>query len=69
MSWRSARRCASSFTGDHAYLVWPATYSYDRKTLPMRETAQWIFTLVKRGALWKITGWTWSAPEATRQTP
>ncbi len=56
-------------SGSHAYVVWPAVYTFNQKSVPMRETAQWSFTLIKQGASWKITGWTWSAPAAARQHP
>ncbi len=56
-------------SGSHAYVVWPATFTYNRKSVPMRETAQWTFTLVKQGAVWKIASWAWSAPPAARQHP
>ena len=56
-------------SADHAYVVWPATYSFIQKKRPMRETAEWSFTLEKSGGRWKIGSWTWSTPEATRQHP
>jgi hypothetical protein len=53
-------------SGSQAYVVWPATYSYEKKTVPLRETAQWVFTLVKQESGWKIASWAWAAPDAVK---
>lgn len=52
-------------TGDRAYVIVPATYSFKQKGVAMREAAQMTFTLAKTEAGWKITSWTWTGPAAT----
>jgi len=48
-------------TGDRAYVVVPANYSYKQNGKPMKETGS-TFTLVlqKDAAGWRITAWSWS---------
>jgi SnoaL-like protein len=50
-------------TGDRAYLVVPAVYSFKQKGAAMKEEAQMTFSLQKVGAGWKLTGWTWTGPK------
>jgi ketosteroid isomerase-like protein len=50
--------------GDHAYVIFPSTYTFQQKGKTMRETGSMTFALVKQGAGWKISAWTWSSPEA-----
>lgn len=47
-------------SGDHAYVVNPATYVYKEQGKAMRETAQMAFALAKEASGWKIAGWTWA---------
>lgn len=50
-------------SGDRAYLVVPAVYSFKEKGVAMREEAQMTFALQKGAADWKITGWSWTGPK------
>lgn len=48
-------------TGDRAYAVVPANYTYKQNGKPVNETNS-LFTvaLVRTSAGWRITGWAWS---------
>jgi ketosteroid isomerase-like protein len=48
-------------TGDNAYVVVPATYTWKQKGKPMKETNA-MFTLVlhRESAGWRITSWSWA---------
>jgi len=48
-------------TGDRAYVVVPATYTYKQKGKLIKERGS-IFTvaLQKEKAGWRITGWAWA---------
>jgi hypothetical protein len=48
-----------SVTGEVAYVVIPAVYTYKEKGTPMSEEAQMTFVL-KGGPDWKIAAWTWN---------
>ena len=50
-------------SGDHAYLVVPAVFTFKEKGVAMREDGQMTFALTKAGAAWKISGWTWTGPK------
>ena len=50
--------------GTHAYAVVPANFTYRKKGVAMRETADLTFVLTKEAKAWKITSWTWTGPEA-----
>ena len=52
-------------TGANAYVIVPATYSFTQKGVKMAEVSQLTFTLMKVDTAWKITGWTWTGPEAS----
>ena len=52
-------------SGANAYVIVPATYSFTQKGVKMAEVAQMTFSLLKTDAGWKITGWTWTGPEAS----
>ena len=52
-------------SGVNAYVIVPATYSFTQKGAKMAEVSQITFTLMKTDAGWKITGWTWTGPEAS----
>ena len=47
-------------TGDAAYVVMAATYSYDQKGVAMTEPARMVFALAKSGSDWKISAWSWA---------
>ena len=51
----------SSVTGNRAYVVLPATFSWKERGKPVTESGS-IFTVVlrKSSAGWRITGWAWS---------
>jgi hypothetical protein len=50
-------------SGDRAYIVVPAVYSFKEGGAAMRETAQMTFALRKGEAGWLIHGWTWTGPK------
>jgi hypothetical protein len=52
-------------TGDQAYVVVPAVYSFKEKGVAMRESAQFTFVLKKGASGWLIHGWTWTGPKPT----
>lgn len=48
-------------TGDQAYVVVPAAYSFKQNGKPMKESASTMtLTLHKGSAGWQITAWTWA---------
>ncbi len=47
-------------SGDEAYVVVPAVYSYTLKGAAMHENAQMTFVLKKGAGGWLIHGWTWT---------
>jgi ketosteroid isomerase-like protein len=48
-------------TGDRAYVVVPASYTFKMKGAPMKEVGSSLtFALHKDKAGWRITGWTWT---------
>lgn len=48
-------------TGDRAYVVLPATYTYKQHGEPIKESRSVFTVALKRtSAGWRITGWTWS---------
>jgi hypothetical protein len=48
-------------TGDRAYVVVPATYTYDEKGKPVTESdAVWTFAMQKLAIGWRIAGWAWA---------
>jgi hypothetical protein len=52
-------------TGDQAYVVVPAVYSFKQRGVSMREAAQMTFALRKGASGWLIHGWTWTGPKPT----
>jgi hypothetical protein len=52
-------------SGDTAYVVVAATYSFKQKGVAMTEPAQMTFALKKAGDAWKISAWTWTGPDPT----
>ena len=60
-------------TGDRAYVVLPAGYTYKVAGKPMQNTGSvWTLALQKTGAGWRITGWAWAggkeSPVTTKAT-
>ncbi|HEY7190485.1 MAG TPA: nuclear transport factor 2 family protein [Vicinamibacterales bacterium] len=51
-------------SGDQAYVVVPAVYSFKLKGAAMREAAQMTVVLRRGAAGWLIHGWTWTGPRA-----
>ncbi|MBV8172387.1 MAG: hypothetical protein JO219_10710 [Candidatus Eremiobacteraeota bacterium] len=48
-------------TGDRAYVVFPATYTYKLGGKPTTENgAVWTLVLKKTAAGWRIAAWTWA---------
>jgi ketosteroid isomerase-like protein len=48
-------------SGDRAYVVVPATYTFKQKGAPMKEVgASLTIALRKDKSGWRITGWTWT---------
>ncbi len=47
-------------TGDHAYVVTPAIFSYSLKGKATSQDGSWTLALQKLPNGWHITGWTWS---------
>jgi ketosteroid isomerase-like protein len=52
-------------SGETAYVVVPAVYSFKDHGAPMSEPAQMTFALHKDAGGWKIAAWTWTGPKAT----
>jgi len=51
-------------SGDRAYVIVPAVYSFKDDGKPMREVAQMTFSLQKDAAgAWKINAWAWTGPD------
>jgi len=47
-------------TGDRAYVVVPATFSYKMKGKSVKEKGGLTASLQKAAAGWRMTGWTWT---------
>jgi hypothetical protein len=52
---------ALSTTGDRAYAVLPAKYTYKQHGKPVNEPGLWTFSMQKLDAGWRITGWSWAS--------
>ena len=52
-------------SGNNAYVIVPSVYRFKEKGVQMSETAQMTFVLHKEATGWKISGWTWTGPNAT----
>jgi len=50
-------------SGDRAYVVVPAVYTFKERGVAMRESAQFAFALRKGAGGWLIDGWTWTGPK------
>ena len=55
-------------SGDSAYVIVGATYTFKLKGVAMREPAQMTFALKKSAQGWKIAGWSWTGPDPTPAT-
>lgn len=49
-------------SGDNAYVIVPATYTYKQKGATLRETAQLTLVMSRQRSGWKIAAWTWTGP-------
>jgi len=48
-------------SGDHAYIVVPADYTFKKKGTPVKETGSILtVALQKEKGGWKMTGWAWA---------
>ena len=47
-------------TGDRAYVVAPANYTYKQNGKPKKEAGEDTYTLQKGKDGWRITGWAWA---------
>lgn len=47
-------------TGDRAYAIAPATFSFTKDGKQVKNIATATFALKKTAAEWRITGWTWT---------
>jgi ketosteroid isomerase-like protein len=50
-------------SGNSAYVIVPATYTFKQKGAVLRETAQMTFVLSKQTSGWRILSWTWTGAE------
>jgi hypothetical protein len=50
-------------TGNRAYVIVPAAYTFKQAGAAMRENAQMTFALKKGVAGWLIHGWRWTGPK------
>jgi hypothetical protein len=53
----------SEASGDQAYVVVPAVYTFKERGVAMREAAQMTFALKKTAGSWLIHAWTWTKPK------
>jgi ketosteroid isomerase-like protein len=56
-----ATRVESS--GDQAYVIVPAVYTFKQNGVAMREAAQFTVVLKKDAGGWLIHGWVWTGPK------
>ena len=56
-------------SGDHAYVVVPAVYTFKERGVAMREAAQFVFALRKAAGGWLIHGWAWTGPKPQPVVP
>jgi hypothetical protein len=56
-------------SGDHAYVVVPAVYTFKERGVAMREPAQFVFALRKDAGGWLIHGWAWTGPKPQPVVP
>ena len=48
-------------TGDVAYGVYPAVFSFKQKGKPQTEPGTWAFAMKRAGGAWRISGWSWAS--------
>ena len=53
-------------SGDRAYVVVPAVYTFKERGVVMRESAQFAIVLRKGAGGWLIHGWAWTGPKPER---
>ena len=51
------------WSGEQAYVVVPAVYTFKQVGIAMREAAQMTFVVKKGTSGWLIQGWTWTGPK------
>ena len=56
-------------TGEQAYVVVPAVYTFKERGVAKRTAAQMTVTLKKGAGGWLIHGWTWTGPRAKPVAP
>ena len=56
-------------SGDAAYVVVPAVYTFKEGGVAMREAAQMTVVLKKDAGGWLIHGWTWTGPKPRAAAP
>jgi ketosteroid isomerase-like protein len=59
------RPTRTEVSGDQAYVVVPAVFTFKEGAVAMRETAQMTFVLKKSAGGWLIHGWTWTGSKPT----
>ena len=47
-------------TGNTAYVVWPATFTYRQSGKPQREAGIFTVAFTKAAGAWLMSGWTWT---------
>jgi ketosteroid isomerase-like protein len=52
-------------SGQTAYVVIGATFTFKQKGVAMHEPGQMTFAMKMSGTAWKIAGWTWTGPDPT----
>jgi ketosteroid isomerase-like protein len=52
---------ALTVSGDRAYAVLPANFTYKQRGKPVNEPGLWTFSLQKTEGGWRITGWAWAS--------
>lgn len=55
----------TEMSGDQAYVIVPAVYTFKQGGVAMRESAQMTFVLKKSTGGWLIHGWAWTGPKPT----
>ena len=56
-------------SGDNAYVVMACDYLFKQKSVSMKAPAQMTFALQKEKDGWRISGWTYAAPQGTPVKP
>jgi len=53
-------------SGDRAYVIVPAVYTFKQRGVAMRANAQMTVVLKRETSGWLITGWSWTSPRPQR---